>query len=132
MTDKVVHLTKDGYIPNGGTSTTFDIPLTTGTLSETNAAYMFEINLIAFANSSSDSFAARYFMHVLKRGGTFNITNPPVEDWQEGADGGTLTSAVVDVASPNSTLVRLTLSCDAAGPRWWRTFITVYVKDDSI
>jgi len=131
MTDKVAHFTIDGYMAAGATTATFDIPLTTGTLSETEASYMFEINIVGYGTTSCDAFAMRYFMLVHKVSGTFTISGP-TEDWKTGVNGGEISGAAASPASPSSTLVRVTLAALSAGDRWWRAFITVYCKDDQV
>ena len=93
---------------------------------------MFEVNLVGYSDGVCDSFAARYFFHVLKIGGTFTIT-APFEDWQEGIDGGTISSVVADPAGPNSTQLIVTITVLPSIPaRWWRVWVTVYVKDDEV
>lgn len=131
MTDKVVHFTKDGYAASGGGGTnTFTIPLTTGKLSETNATYMFEINLVGHSAQRTSFFGVKACYSVQKTGSDLDgpgTVNPTIV-WQTTGIGYQPT-----ITCENASGDLLFTIVFAAGHTgfYWRAFVDVYVKDAS-
>jgi len=119
MTDKVVNLTYSG-VWTAVPTTTFHLHLQSGTLSENDASYMFEINTVVYGGAS-DASASRDILFVYRSGGVTtseNITNI----WY---------SNVVFLNATISGGQDITITLNGPGEgAIYRSFITAYVKDN--
>jgi len=127
MSDKVVHFTMDGYIPSDASGNTIDIPLTSGTLLEVDATYMFEINIVAHSREPTEYFAMKAFDCFNKRNTTVVFAGATVV-WDDGG----YTSASLSssyVSGTGCARFSIALPINFSG-FYWRAWIDVYVKDN--
>jgi hypothetical protein len=132
MSDKCIQVTKDGYMENAVLTESFTIPLTSGSLSETDATYLFEINVAIHSLATSISYGGKYFVAVRRASSTSSIRSGAtgVIDWSDGI-------TVLNVSiSGNNLVVQVDQTTGATGytnnTRYWRAFVTAYVKDDTV
>ena len=126
MTDKATKFTSDGYAaPGSGGS--FSIPITTGTLSETNSTYMFEITVVGHGAATAEYFGIKAYYYINKKGASVVLdTMDIVASNASGYTSASLAASYGSGAVAFSVLLPL-----AHNGFWWRAFVDVYSKDDA-
>lgn len=129
MTDKAVQFTASGVKPQGDSSVTFNLPLDSGTLSETDATYFFEINLVIHSGTTGSQvyYPSKWFSYAVKRTGNIEVVGAAQPDYNPNTNFGlTTTSLSGDVVVTLDFTNAITETSD----QYWRAFINVYVRDD--
>jgi hypothetical protein len=134
MSDTIAHFTSDGYIAPGDASATFNIHLASGTISKANATYMFEINTVMHSTAGCETAISRDIMWCRRLS---SVTETPrlanVASLGSGLAGDYISISAAPAGSGNYDLVVTILNTTAWDySRYWRVWVTAYVKDNVI
>lgn len=130
MTDKAVKFTASGVKAQGVGSVTFDLPLGTGTLSETDATYFFEINVVIHSGTGGSQvyYPSKWFSYAVKRLGVINGVGSAQSDYNPNTN----FTVTTDLLAGN-VVVEFDFSnaINETSDQYWRAFVDIYVKDDA-
>lgn len=132
MVDRFVQLTKDGTVGSGVQTSTFDLDTSLSPLGDANATYVIEVNLSIQFGSIVDGYTqgGRWGGCFTRMGGLLLTPKYALQKVFVVSDASTLTWS--KLGDNQSLRFTLDVFYNVTYTKWYRAWMTIYGKDNTI